>query len=130
MSAGLLKNVLGVDGVVITKEGGGHTDVDMMQNCDECEKVGIKAVLIDNEWLGPDGTGQLSLLDMSQHADAMVSVGNVDEVIELPPMDKILGGERMSDIAGDLKGKVSIPVRSIPNAISQLGFTFLTAEGR
>lgn len=130
MSAGLLKNVLGVDGVVITKEGGGHTDVDMMRNCDECEKVGIKAVLIDNEWLGPEGTGQLSLLDMSVNANAMVSVGNVDEVIELPPMDKIIGGEKMSDIAGDLKEKASIPVRSIPNAISQLGFTFLTAEGR
>jgi sarcosine reductase len=130
MSAGLLKNVLGVEGVIITKEGGGHTDVDMMRNCDECEKMGIKTVLIDNEWLGPDGTGQPSLLDMSVNANAMVSVGNVDEDVELPPMEIIIGGETMADIPGDLKGKASIPIRSFPNAISQLGLTFLTARGR
>jgi len=130
MSAGLLKSVLDVDGVIITKEGGGHTDVDMMRNCDECEKLGIKTALIDNEWLGPDGTGQPSLLDMSVYANAMISVGNVDEVIDLPRMEIIIGGENMADIAGDLKGEISIPVRSIPNAISQLGLTFLTAEGR
>ena len=128
MSAGLLNNILKVDGVVITKEGGGHTDVDMMRNCDECEALGIKTVLIDNEWLGPDGTGELSLLDMSTHADAMVSVGNVDEAVLLPPMEKIIGGPTMADIAGDLREEASIPIRSIPNAVSQLGFTYLTAE--
>jgi len=34
MAAGLLKYTLGAEGVIITKEGGGHTDVDMMENCD------------------------------------------------------------------------------------------------
>lgn len=130
MSANLLKNVLNVDGVIITKEGGGHTDVDMMRNCEECEKLGIKTVLIDNEWLGPDGKGELSLLDMSSNANAIISVGNVDEIIDLPPMEKIVGGDTMSDIDGDLRRKTSIPVRSIPNAISQLGLTYLTTEDR
>lgn len=130
ISAGLFKNVLAVDGVIITKEGGGHTDVDLMRNCDECEKVGIKTVLIDNEWLGPDGTEKLSLLDMSVNADAMISVGNVDEVIELSPMDNIIGGKSISDIPGDLKGQAKIPIRSIPEAISQIGLTFLTTESR
>jgi glycine reductase len=128
MSANLLKNFLGVEGAIITKEGGGHTDVDLMQNCDECERVGIKTVLIDNEWLGPDGGGELPLLAVSKNADAMISVGNVDEVVELPSMDKIIGGDTMFDIEGSLQGGLNLPIRFIPNAISQVGLTYFTTE--
>ena len=130
MSASLLKNVFEVDGVLITKEGGGHTDVDLMQNCDECEKLGIKTVLIDNEWLGPDGAGGLPLLDMSPNANAMISVGNMDEVVALPPMERVVGGHTMPDIQADLRDEASIPLRCIANGTSQIGFTFLTTEGR
>jgi len=128
MSAGLLKDFLGVNGVIITKEGGGHTDVDLMQMCEECERRGIKTVLIDNEWLGPDGTGELPLLASSQNADAMISVGNVDGMIDLPAMEKITGGHTMLDFNGDLQGKLNLPIRFIPNAISQVGLTYLTTE--
>lgn len=128
LSANLLKNFLDVDGVIITKEGGGHTDVDLIQNCEECERMGIRTVLIDNEWLGSDGAGELPLLAASQNADAMVSVGNMDGIIDLPPMDEIIGGNTMPDLTGDLQGKLSLPVRFIPNAISQAGLTYLTTE--
>jgi glycine reductase len=128
MSASLFKNFLNADGVIITKEGGGHTDVDLMQTCEQCEQMGIKTVLIDNEWLGPDGTGDLSLLASSQNADAMISVGNVDGMIDLPPMDKIIGGNTLLDVNGDLQGKLNLPIRFIPNAISQVGLTYLTTE--
>jgi glycine reductase len=128
MSASLLKDFFDVKGVIITKEGGGHTDVDLMQMCDECERNGIQTVLIDNEWLGPDGTGDLPLLAASQNADAMISVGNVDGMIDLPPMDKVIGGNTMLDFNGDLQGKLKLPIRLIPNAISQVGLTYLTTE--
>jgi sarcosine reductase len=130
MSAALLKNILDVDAAIITKEGGGHTDVDLMRNCEECEKLGIKTVLIDNEWLGPDGAEELALLDMSPNADAIISVGNMDEVLDLPPMEKVVGGHTMPDIVGDLRDEVSIPIRCIANGMSQIGFTFLTTENR
>ncbi len=128
LSANLLKNVLHVDGVLITKEGGGHTDVDLIQNCEECERRGIRTVLIDNEWLGAEGAGELPLLDVSQDADAMVSVGNVDGLITLPPMDRVIGGNRMHDVTGDLQERVTLPIRFVPNAISQAGLTYLTTE--
>ena len=128
MSAGLLKDFLDVNGVIITKEGGGHTDVDLMQMCEECEQRGIQTVLIDNEWLGPDGTGDLPLLASSQNADAVISVGNVDGMIDLPPMDKVIGGSTMFDFNGDLQGTLNLPIRFIPNAISQVGLTYLTTE--
>jgi glycine reductase len=128
MSAGLLKNSLNVDGVIITKEGGGHTDVDLMQTCDQCEQMGIKTVLIDNEWLGPEGAGDLSLLASSPNADAMISVGNVDGMIDLQAVDKVIGGNTLLDVNGDLQGKLNLPIRFIPNAISQVGLTYLTTE--
>lgn len=129
MAANLLKYVLRVDGVIVTKEGGGHTDVDLMENCDACESLGIKTVLIDNEWLGPDGASELPLLAVSRNADAMISVGNVDAMIELPSMERIIGWETMPEIADDLRGELYIPIRFIPNGISQAGFTYLTTEG-
>jgi glycine reductase complex component B subunit alpha and beta len=128
MAAGLMKDQLGVDGVIITKEGGGHADVDLMRNCEACEDVGIKTVLMDNEWLGQDGTGRLSLLDMSGKADAIISLGNGDEIVESPPAEKVVGGDVVADIKGNLMGGMAIPVRSIPGAISQIGFSRLTVE--
>jgi glycine reductase complex component B subunit alpha and beta len=130
MAASLVKNVLHADGVIITKEGGGHTDVDLMQNCEECESLGVATVLLDNEWLGPDGSGEFPLLAISSKADAMVSVGNTDGIIDLPAMDTVLGGATMPDFAGRLDKSVHIPVRFIANAISQLGLTPLVAESR
>jgi glycine reductase len=99
-----------------------------MQNCDECEKLGIKTVIIDNEWLGPDGAGEFPLLALSSNADAMVSVGNMDAVIDLPAMDRVIGGLEMIDFPGRLDGKLHIPLRVVANAISQLGLTYLTTE--
>jgi sarcosine reductase len=129
LASGLLKDILHADGVIVTKEGGGHTDVDLMENCSACERLGIKAVLIDNEWLGPDGAGEFPLLAGSPDADAMVSVGNADALVRLPSMDRVVGGNRlMGGFNQDLAGEITLPIWFIPNAISQAGFTYLSTE--
>ncbi len=130
MAAGLFKNVLDAQGVVISKEGGGHTDVDLMSNCDACEELGIKTVLIDNEWLGPQGDGQAPLLAMSAKADAMVSVGNSDGVINLTAADRVIGGEVMLDAGEGLAEAVTVPLRCLANGLSQAGLTYLTTKER
>ena len=128
MSASLLKDVLCAEGVIISKEGGGHTDVDIMKNCEECEKLGIKTVLIDNEWLGPDGMNELPLICISPAANAMVSVGTFEEMIELPAMERVIGGDRMPEVPGNPKERLTISISLVPSAISQLGFTYVTTE--
>jgi glycine reductase len=131
LASGLLKDALHADGVIITKEGGGHTDVDLMENCNACECLGIKTVLIDNEWLGPDGAGEFPLLASSPNADAMISVGNADGAVILPAMDSVIGGNRlMGGFNQDLEGDITLPVWFIPNAISQAGFTRLSTMER
>jgi sarcosine reductase len=129
MACGLLKDVLGAEGVVMTKEAGGHTDVVLMESCEACEQAGIRTVILDNEWLGPDGTGTSPLLSASERADAMVSVGNIEASIDLPGFETIVGGD-MEDLAGDVRGPLKAPIWLITNALSQIGSSHLTTERR
>jgi glycine reductase len=128
MSATLLSEVLNAEGVIVSKEGGGHTDVDIMENCEQCERLGIRTVLLDNEFVGPDGTGELPIICVTSSANAMISVGNFEEAIEIPAMKRVIGGEKMPDIAGGMHEKRSIPVSLVIGAISQVGFTHLRTE--
>jgi hypothetical protein len=61
----------------------------------------------------------------------MISVGNMDAMVGLEPMDRIVGGTKLSGgIDADLRNYVMCPIWSIPNAISQAGFTYLSTEAR
>lgn len=127
MAAKLVKFVLGADGVVITKEGGGHPDIDLMECCEQCERLGVKTSLLNSEMLSPDGTGIYSMIAFSRFADCVISVGNVDEMIELPSVERVIGGKTMAiDIEGPFDGPLKIPIRMLPNAISQVGLTKIT----
>ena len=70
---------LGAQGAVITQEGGGHADTDLMLCCRESERLGIKTVILANEIAGAAGDLP-SLVDSVPEADAVVTTGNNDEV--------------------------------------------------
>ena len=128
MAAKLLRFVLGADGVIITKEGAGHPDIDLMECCEQCELLGIKSSLINSELMSPDGTGP-SMVAFSKFADCVISAGNSEEIVDLPSVEKVIGGETMAiDIRGPFDGPMRVPVRMFPNAISHVGFTRITTE--
>jgi len=81
---------LGLDGVIITEEGYGNPDTDLMMNCKKATDAGAKVVLITDEFPGRDGKSQ-SLADAVPEADTLVSCGNGNVIVEFPPMDKIIG---------------------------------------
>jgi glycine reductase len=116
---------LGVDGVVITKEGGGNADTDLMLMCSACESQGIRTVLIGNEGAGADGADP-SLAHITPEADAFVTTGNNDEPVELEPVDKLIGQGPLPGVAEDLTGKLTIPVSRINGAADLLGHGVLT----
>ena len=60
--AAKLVKMLGADGVIITEEGFGNPDTDLIMNCRKLEEMGIKTVLITDEYAGRDGASQ-SLAD-------------------------------------------------------------------
>jgi len=92
-----LAEFLGVDGVIVSEEGFGNPDTDLIMNCKKIEAKGIKTVLITDEYAGRDGTSQ-SLADADVHANAVVTGGNANEVIELPPMNKIIGHVEVANV--------------------------------
>ena len=125
---------LGVDGVIISEEGFGNPDTDLIMNCNKIENKGIKTVLLTDEYAGQDGTSQ-SLADGSPLANAIVSGGNANELVTLPRLDKIIGNiDPVDVIAGGFKGSrrddgsITVELQAIMGATNELGFNKLTAR--
>lgn len=127
---------LGVDGVIITEEGFGNPDTDLIMNCSKIEQAGIRTVLITDEYAGQDGASQ-SLADADSLADAVVSVGNANEIVVLPPMDKVIGFDEAANvIAGGFAnsrradGSIEVEIQAIIGATNELGYSRLGAAGK
>ena len=81
---------LGADGAIVTEEGYGNPDTDYIACIVALEDAGVKVVGISNECTGRDGASQ-PLVALDTKADALVSTGNVSDLIKLPAMDKVIG---------------------------------------
>ena len=98
--ASQLAHLLSLDGVVITEDNAGNPDVDLMMNCRKAEKLGIKTVLSCEEGAGRNGLSP-SKADVTPEADAVISNGNDNQPITLPPMDTLIGDwDSIGKIAG------------------------------
>ncbi len=129
-----LTEYMGLDGVVVSQEGFGNPDTDLIMNCKKIEGKGIKTVIVTDEYAGQDGSSQ-SLADADKAADAVVTGGNANEVIILPPMDRIIGMLDYTDTVaggfnGSLKedGSIVAEIQIITGATNELGFNKLTAR--
>jgi glycine reductase len=87
---GKLVEFMGLDGVIITEEGYGNPDTDLMMNCKKATEAGAKVVLITDEFPGKDGKSQ-SLADVVEEADTLVSCGQGNAMLHFPAMDKVIG---------------------------------------
>jgi glycine reductase len=85
-----MANTLGADGAIVAEEGYGNPDADFIACIVALEDAGVKTVGLTNECTGRDGASQ-PLVTLDEKADAIVSCGNVSELIKLPPMDKVIG---------------------------------------
>lgn len=133
--ASKMARFFGLDGVVISEEGFGNPDTDLIMNCKKVEALGIKTVIVTDEYAGRDGSSQ-SLADADQAADAVVTAGNANLVINLPKMDKIIGMLDYTDkIAGGFDGSlrkdgsIEAELQVITGATNELGFNKFTAVG-
>lgn len=81
---------LGADFALVTEEGYGNPDADYVGAIAALESAGIKVVGVANECTGRDGASQ-PLVTLDEKLVAMVSTGNVSELVELPAMKTVLG---------------------------------------
>jgi glycine reductase len=129
-----LAEYYGFDGVIISQEGFGNPDTDLIMNCKKIEMKNIKTVIVTDEYAGRDGSSQ-SLADADKLATAVVTGGNANETILLPPMDKIIGTVGFTDkIAGGFDGSlredgsIFAEIQVLTGATNELGFNKLTAK--
>ena len=132
--ASKLCQYLGVDGAIVSQEGFGNPDTDLIMNAKKIETVGVKTVIITDEYAGRDGKSQ-SLADADPLANAVVTGGNANMVIHLPKMDKVIGHINFVDtIAGGFDGSlhedgtIEAELQIITGATNELGFNKLSAR--
>ena len=129
-----LCRMLDLDGVIVSQEGFGNPDTDLIMNCKKIEAEGIKTVIITDEYAGRDGKSQ-SLADADAAADAVVTGGNANEVIILPKLDKVIGTlDYVTKIAGASEdtlredGSLEVELQVITGATNETGFNKLSAR--
>jgi glycine reductase len=118
---------LGAEGVVISKEGGGNADTDLMLMCHMCEAEGIRTVVIGNEAAGPDGADP-SLAHTVEAADAFVTTGNNDTPVKLDAVAEVIGQGPLPGFTGDLKESLILPVGRINGATNLLGYNTISTR--
>lgn len=129
-----LAEFLGLDGAIVTQEGFGNPDTDLIMNSKKLAGKGIAQVIVTDEYAGQDGASQ-SLADADPAADAVVTGGNANEVVVLPPMDTIIGDIQYvgtisggSDTAIKEDGSLVVELQAITGATNELGFNKMSAR--
>ncbi len=129
-----LAEFLNVDGVIVSQEGFGNPDTDLIMNCKKIEAKGITTVIITDEYAGRDGSSQ-SLADADPSANAVVTAGNANQLIKLPKLNRVIGNLAPVDkIAGGFAdntlpdGSIMVELQAITGATNELGFNRLSAR--
>ena len=125
---------LGLDAAIVSQEGFGNPDTDLIMNCKKIETEGVKTVIVTDEYAGQNVASQ-SLADADPKADAVVTGGNANQLITLPKLDKVIGHiDVVNVIAGgnhdSLKedGTIEVEIQAITGATNETGFGYLTAK--
>lgn len=115
-----LSNLIGANGAIITIEEGGNSHTDAMLTCQACEKMGISTTVIVGE-MGDINSTDFSLVDYVPEATAMVSAGNREDLVQIPSVDEVLGGELMIDTKVCGKQEQKVPLNYFMCSNSQVG---------
>ena len=114
MLSARLARSLGADGVVCTTFSSGNSHTDTMLTVRACESLGIRTTAIISETNG-------GLTDHVPEADAIVSAGNEDELIEPWTPERVVGAEE------PVRAGEPVPLWAYLGATGQTGDMALTA---
>ena len=129
-----LSKELGANAVIITEEGYGNPDTDFCLNAKLHEDAGIVAIVISDEAAGIDGKSQ-STADATPELVSFVSTGNVNEMLEVPSMQKVIGDARaIANLSGGAAeslrpdGSMYIELQAIIASTCEIGFSRNSCE--
>lgn len=119
------------DIALLTKEGGGHPQIDLALACDLCEDYGIRTVLMSSEFQSAQNIIDESVLFTTPNADAIITPGCILN-IQLPAVERIIGMQVCKNPIGndqlDFSKRFDGQNRFVRGAISQLGGSMFTSK--
>src|SRR5579884_516241 len=126
--AQLTGECLHADAAVLTSLGAGHPTIDCMLVCQELERRHIATSLILPE-IAQD-PGDSGFVEFVREADSIVSTGNQEEKVTLPAIDQVVGGATLVGLDLPSGGELTIPLRYILGATSNVGGHVIRGVGR
>jgi hypothetical protein len=120
-TAKLAGDILGLQGVILNKFGGGAPMVDTSQRALACERTGIKTVIIQGDMTYRDGGN--GILFNQPECSAIVNTGSVSVLPDMSPQERVVGrsGDLQPSALGELRGNAF----KVMGAADQLGFSRL-----
>ena len=128
ISGGVAKmaGLLHADAAVVLGVNGSNLAVDTMLAVQECERLGVKTTLVYMDvGYGNDDPGFIHAVP---EADAIVCIGSRDRPITLPPVERLIGGQRLITMPDDPSGELTVRQRFLHTACSVQGFTRQTTR--
>jgi glycine reductase len=129
LSANLARYVVGAEGAVLTKTGGGAPELTMARTAQRCEQLGIKtaiAMLHMGADISDAKYGAMTIFSMPE-VDAIVSMGVPFMELELPAVDRIIGRPDPSQEGPSIQEGMVRSIRWIKGSQCQLGSSRLKA---
>ena len=109
--AAKLAVMLRADGALCTYEATGNTHIDFMLIVKALEQAGIPTGAVVHEYGGPEGR-DISLLDFVPEAIALSTSGGIDRRVQLPAVERLIGGTHLAHRGEPAKGNSTCPSRN------------------
>ncbi|MBI3091929.1 MAG: hypothetical protein HYY96_14810 [Candidatus Tectomicrobia bacterium] len=121
MAANLVAEVLGANGAVLTKTGGGAPHIDMAQIAELLEARGVATVMMAMD-MSVDGSAEGGSLFSFPGADAIVNYGFSPSPLALPPAARIIGGAPETLVYGrPASGAIEVDLEVLAGAENPIG---------
>ena len=126
--------MLDLDGAIVSQEGFGNPDTDLIMNCKKIEAEGVKTVIITDEYAGRDGKSQ-SLAGRRRGSRRRYHRRKRQRGSDPAKMDKVIGTlDYVNKIAGASEdtlradGSLEVELQVITGATNETGFNKLSAR--
>lgn len=119
--------MLGARGTIVTACAGGNALIDALYAGRSCERLKIKSAVVLVEMANEAGDDP-GLPDFTAENDLLISVGNREQLVDLPRVERVLGGAKLLGTDTGSVGPMRLPVREILGANNEQGGWRLTAR--
>jgi glycine reductase len=128
-AAGMAKWIIGADGAVLTKTGGGAPELALAKTAQQCEQLGVKTAIAMLH-MGADirdSKYSAATIFNFPEVDAIVSMGFPSREIRLPPVKKVLGRAELLGHGISADSEMMKSIGTVQGALCQVGSSRFTA---